>query len=71
MDESSAVLVLSRVMPHFIAIVSEEAKTLPTEDGMCACTCMQPVQTPNSLLSIALSPGDVETSEEYWPGFKI
>lgn len=33
MDEESALYVLEKVMPHFISIATEEAKTLPDEDG--------------------------------------
>ena len=33
MDEGAALQVLSRVVPHFISIVTEEAKTLPDEEG--------------------------------------
>lgn len=34
MDEQSALYVLQNVMQHFVSIVTEEAKTLPDEDGM-------------------------------------
>ena len=33
MDEESALYVLQKVMPHFVSIATEEAKTLPDEDG--------------------------------------
>ena len=33
MDEESALYVLEKVMPHFISVATEEAKTLPDEDG--------------------------------------
>ena len=33
MDEESALYVLQKVIPHFVSIATEEAKTLPDEDG--------------------------------------
>ena len=37
MDEQSALYVLQNVIQHFVSIVTEEAKTLPDEDGMWKC----------------------------------
>ena len=35
MDEQAAMFILRKVITHFIAIVTEQAKTLPDDNGMC------------------------------------
>ena len=51
MDEATAVFILRRIAPHFMAIVTEEAKTLPDTDGqllyvvVCFFLAWQPLTT--------------------------
>ena len=33
MDEVTALFILHRIVPHFMAVVTEEAKTLPDDEG--------------------------------------
>ena len=35
MDEQAAMFILKKVITHFISIVTEQAKTLPDDNGMC------------------------------------
>ena len=35
MDEQAAMFILRKVVAHFISIVTEQAKTLPDDNGMC------------------------------------
>lgn len=35
MDEQAAMFILRKVITHFISIVTEQAKTLPDDNGMC------------------------------------
>ena len=35
MDEQAAMFILRKVITHFIAIATEQAKTLPDDNGMC------------------------------------